>query len=267
MVKLSRALDSECRVCYTLNRIDCGTDWASKPYLIPSDRKEKAMSVNVYLKNEVRERLGFSSVPSDGGSGNEITFNGRPLREERERRIYLVWNEDDPIPDDLKDLVEEVSRYEWVPRMGVREPGIYRLNTAECRMIPDDMGSARRPDLVYKLRLRAKNLEDVNELMHRIMVGTIRPEESYEGNQQGKSRQQLEGELVLAQVGLSEAQHRIKTLQRVLEITETSLQNMVEKHALLSKLVRTLEKRFPLVLSSRIARRIEEILVGATASK
>ena len=41
--------------------------------------------------------------------------------------------------------------------------------------------------------MKATKLEDMQNLLHRIKIGTIRPEESYEGAQNGLSRKELEG--------------------------------------------------------------------------
>lgn len=162
------------------------------------------MSVNVYLNNEVRKLAGFSSRRYKDNPGDDMTFNGVHVFGDK-ARLYLMWSEDSPIPDELKDLVEEVSCYESIPQMAHRESGIYRHETAECELTPEDYGNAKREKPVYKLKVVAKNMEDIRVILHKVKTGAIRPEESYEGHQQGKSRKQLETELTFTQQQLGEA--------------------------------------------------------------
>ena len=77
--------------------------------------------------------------------------------------------------------------------------------TAECELTPEDYGNAKREKPVYKLKIVAKNMEDIRVILHKIKTGVIRPEESYEGQQQGKSCKQLETELTSTQQQLGEA--------------------------------------------------------------
>jgi hypothetical protein len=156
------------------------------------------MSVNVYFNNKIREFGGFKSKPYKDNSGDEMTLNGMHVFGDK-GRLYLMWSEDAVIPDELKDLVEEISCYESIPQMAHRESGIYRHETAECELTPEDYGNAKREKPVYKLKITAKNLGDIQAIMHKVKTGAIRPEESYEGHQQGKHRQQLEAELTESQ--------------------------------------------------------------------
>jgi hypothetical protein len=152
------------------------------------------MSVNLYLNNKVRELGGFKTKPYKDNSGDEMSFNGVHVFGEK-GRLYLMWSEDAPVPDELKDLVEEISCYETIPQMGCRESGIYRHESAKCELTPEDYGNAKREKPMYKLKITATKIEDIQVIMHKVKTGTIRPEESYEGCQQGKSRLELEVEI------------------------------------------------------------------------
>ncbi|MES2213625.1 MAG: hypothetical protein V4473_02190 [Patescibacteria group bacterium] len=153
------------------------------------------MSVNLYLNNKVRELEGFKSERYSDNSGDKITFNGVQVFGEK-GRLYLMWSEDSPVPDELKDLVEEISCYETIPQMGRRESGIYRHESAKCELTPEDYGNAKREKPMYKLKIIATKLEDIKAILHKVKTGAIRPEESYEGPQSGKSRRELENDSV-----------------------------------------------------------------------
>lgn len=153
------------------------------------------MSVNLYLNNKVRELDGFKNETYRDGSGNCITFNGMRLFEEG-NRFCLISNLNFVVPDEVKDFVEEISCYATIPRMSYRESGIYRYETAECELVPEDRGNAKREKLVYLLRFKAKKMEDIQALLRKVMTGAIRPEESYEASQSGPSRVELETRIV-----------------------------------------------------------------------
>lgn len=227
------------------------------------------MSTNVYLNNKVRDLPGFKSVPDKGGSGDNMTFNdinvfgGKGL-------LHLIWNLDNDIPEELKDLVEKVSCYEAIPRMSHRESGIYQHKSAECELTPDDYGNAKRDKPMYALKITAKNLEDIRELLRLIKTGPIQPEESYEGPQGGKSRRQLEDELAQIQRRLDLESATVTVLLAEATIAKRSFVdlerqfNECNRHyaRLRTSLARVFEKGFlPLLTSrSRLVRWVETLL-------
>lgn len=182
------------------------------------------MSVNLYFREGVRKHAGFKSELY-GDQSDQVTFKG--LKVYREvgdgGRLYAVFNLDIPIPNDLMEFVEEISCHEYILRMATREHGVYQHKSASCELIAETY--ARRP--AYKLKIVAKNLEDIRELVHMIKVGTIRPNESYEGPQGGKSRAELEKELAAAleQARLAEKDlttYRLRLRQYVEELKEAT---------------------------------------------
>lgn len=237
------------------------------------------MSVNVYLNNKVRELAGFKSQRYKDDSGDKMTFNGMHVFGEN-GRLYLMWNiEDAIIPDEFKDLVEEISCYETIPVMSGRESGIYRHESAECELTPEDYGSSKRERPVYKLKLRAKKLEDIKVLMHKVKTGTICPEESYEERQGGKTRQQLESELLQTQLLLGEARTTAEELREELKLANQSFvaerrdfSSVCEKNVLIRKLTYDLLGKsadssifcfcWPFVNRRRVVEKITNILDG-----
>jgi hypothetical protein len=227
------------------------------------------MSVNLYLNNKVRERVGFKTKPYRDNSGDEMTFNGAHMFNEK-GRLYLVWSEDAAIPDELKDLVEEISCYETIPQMGRRESGIYRHETAVCELTPEDYGNAKREKPMYKLRITAKNLEDIRAIMRKVKTGTIRPEESYEERQGGKTRQQLENELLQTQQQLGEALASTEELREELKLASQSFidyrkqfNGACEKNVAVRKFVDELvSKKTWVVRGAYIVRQLSQILNG-----
>lgn len=207
------------------------------------------MSVNLYLNKKVRELGGFKSQPYKDNSGDQMSFNGAYVFRDK-GRLYLMWSEDAPVPDELKDLVEEISCYEAIPQMGRRESGIYRYESAQCELTPENHGNAKREKPVYKLKVTAKNLEDIKVLLHRVKTGTIRPEESYEERQGGKTRQQLESELMQTQQQLGEAWATVETLRERLRLVNQSIRKLTDGNIF----------RWPLVSRHSVVKKITNIL-------
>ena len=212
------------------------------------------MSVNVYLNSKVRELDGFKSQPYKDNSGDQMSFNGTHVFGEK-GRLYLMWSDDAVIPEELKDLVEEISCYEAIPQMGRRESGIYRHESATCELTPEDYGNAKREKPMYKLKVTAKSLEDIKVILHKVKTGTIRPEESYEERQGGKTRQQLESELMQTQQQLGEAWATIEELREEAKLAENAFNVRVRQ------LARTFEGGLlPLVFRSTVTKQIDAIL-------
>lgn len=165
--------------------------------------------MNVYFDNKVRELPGFKSKPYGDGSGDDMRIGNIKLWCERDR-LHAIWTETDSIPENLRDVVNEITFYDSIPQMSHRESGIYRHKSAECELTPDDHGNAKREKPIYRLKASGKKVEDIQELIHKIKTGTIRPAESYEANQGGLSGTQLQETLVLQK-------RKIEQLQGIVE--------------------------------------------------
>ena len=85
-----------------------------------------------------------------------------------------------------------------------------------------DYGNAKHEKSVYMLKITAKNIEDIRVIKHKVKIGTIRPEESYEERQGGKTRQQLESELLQTQQQLGTAYATIEELRGEVSLVEKS---------------------------------------------
>jgi len=101
------------------------------------------MSTNVYLKNEVRDLPGFKTERYSDNSGDKVQLDGMSLSSDKGRIYLIIGDIDSSIPEKLKDLIDEITHYEWIPRMGHREAGVYRLESAECDLVPKDPGGKR----------------------------------------------------------------------------------------------------------------------------
>ena len=149
------------------------------------------MSVNIYLTEAVKDLEGFSTKPYPDGSGDDARIDGMHLFHDK-GRWYVMHSDSDPVPAVLKDVVDKISYREWIPRMAPREAGIYNHETAEGELVLDSRGG-KEPK--YQLSFTAKKMEDIWELVRLIKVGDIRPTQSYEGPQDGKSLKELIAEV------------------------------------------------------------------------
>lgn len=205
-------------------------------------------TVRVYLKKEaVRAQLSFKSEMFKDGSGEKMTLCGISVFE-LSGRLYSIWRDDAPITDELKDLVEEISCYETIPQIVRRESGIYRLESAECELTQEYHCGVLR----YELKTKGKGLEDVNMLRRKIKTGTIRPEESYEDCQGGKTRKKLEDEIRENQQQIDEERVIIDGLRR----------NAEESFYSINRLRKTISDScmFPLIFKSTVLKKIDSML-------
>lgn len=162
-------------------------------------------STNLYLKEKVKEIDGFDSkLRGEREKWTEYWIPGGIRLKNEKGRWYSVIDLEDPIPEILADLVEEITYHDIFLAAPVsRERGLYRFGSAEGKL--EFNGDGRIPE--YKIKISAKTIDDIRELDRRIKAGSIRPEESYEGAQNGMSRADLEKKL-------EEAQKACETLSR-----------------------------------------------------
>lgn len=200
------------------------------------------MSVNVYLSDEVLNLKGFKSNPE---SEEKMSFNGLSVYKEHSE-LYLSWDLDTPIPKGIEEFVTRISCHEVILKLGHREAGVYMYESAECKLVPDDMG-VRSSKPVYKVRVTGKNLQDIREVLHRVKVGTIRPDESYEGSQLGKSRAKLEEE--------------VATLEANLVLCRAGYAKEFRKNRLVREFIEDLDAGWwPLCFLSKVSSNIKAIL-------
>ncbi len=162
-------------------------------------------------------------------------------------RWYIFLNDGDTIPKVLTELVTEVSVREWVIGLSTREAGVYKHESAEAEVelgYPDEKVRNK-----YQIKVLAKNLNDALELVRRIKIGDIRPTESFEGAQGGKSRAELQE--ALFQIGLtcSQLQGEADRAQGVREAIWQFLRKMNR------------ESKWPFCTKKRVSEEIKAILL------
>jgi hypothetical protein len=152
------------------------------------------MSTNAYVDEEkIRAATGFSETPYDQKGGGGINFRDISLFRGN-GRLHAMLGDDEVLPAFLVEFVTDVSYYAKISDTNRvnRELGIYNHESAQAEVEIQSMGKDR---LGYMAKVRGTKLEDCRELVRQIKAGLIRPTESYEGSQQGMSRQDLEKEL------------------------------------------------------------------------
>jgi hypothetical protein len=141
------------------------------------------MSIRGYLNSKVRSLEGIiidaksSSVQVKGES--VCDFNTQP---------YIYLNDyDDEVPEIFEDMIERFSMHHSIPTKPHREFGIYKFKTAEAVIEHDSQ-------TMISIRANGVKLDDIRNLINMIKTGTLRPKESHEGLQSGKSKQEIEEE-------------------------------------------------------------------------
>lgn len=209
-----------------LPSVDHGSYGPRKPdeAIRATQERRVAMGINVYLKGQwVTELPGFEVRPrsnKDGQKWNDYSLPGIYLNYKLGRWLIELYRLTDPIPSVLENLVEEITLQEWVSFYSRREAGIYRFGSAEA-----EVGTGKTYGDMNRITvfIRSKKMDDLCELYQRLLVGSIRPEESYEGPQGGLSRVELEQqiealmrELRVAQCEAKESHGRLVRVKDVL---------------------------------------------------
>lgn len=152
------------------------------------------MSLNVYWKEEVVGHAGFVSKPklSKGELWEEHSIVGISIFRNTGRWYSIFGNpETDRVPAAVVNMVDEISFWDYIPSHPKREAGVYHHASAEAEVQPYSDGKGNK----NQVRVIAKKMGDVVELLRMIKAGSIRPDESYEGQQNGMSRAELEANM------------------------------------------------------------------------
>ncbi len=152
------------------------------------------MSINILLdEQKLREAPGFSDTTRTDGGGGMILDNTRiPVSVDNLGRIYITLSDHASLAPSIEPFVTEVSFFVYVSAQRThRELGIYRHASAEGEV---DLQEGR-DSTQYWIKVSAKKLEDARELVRLFKIGSIRPADSFEGRQQGESKEELEARL------------------------------------------------------------------------
>lgn len=148
------------------------------------------MGINVYLRGQwVTGLPGFETLTIREGNGNAHKRHSLPgiaLSRENGRWYIRLGEITDPIPSILADLVDEITMMEYATFPAKRELGIYRLGSAEASVGPEKIEGR------IKVFITSKTMEDLRELYRQILAGTIRPEVSYENEQEKPAEKESE---------------------------------------------------------------------------
>lgn len=184
------------------------------------------MSINVYLKDEeVRKVKGFEVIKhkeKDGSSWKEYRLPGIYLSYEKGRWHIILHYPIEPIPSLVSDIVEGISFRDWIPLIPKREAGIYHYKSAEAEVEMSKIGGTKK----YHVHIKAKEMKDVLELFRRIRAGSIRPDESYEGEQSGMSRKELEAQLKEAKESTEELGREYDRFRSLLEKADDRIRKL-----------------------------------------
>ncbi len=150
------------------------------------------MSINVYLKDEVQQATTGFEEKEKAESGHKRSeyrrVSGTSLLHDKGRWYFILHYLTDQIPDSVKEFVEEISCFETFSSQPKRALGVYKFESVEAELDDWDKGK-------YQLKMRGKSMENMLKLYRLIRAGQTFPVESYDGQQSGVSRSELEAEL------------------------------------------------------------------------
>lgn len=154
--------------------------------------------IRIYLKSEVDQLKGFPTRAIEGSpEGSWSKYNAFGLEfTKKDGHWYLELDENDPAPVvpaivTESNLVDVISLKQVIATHPHREAGIYRWKTAEAEVESSDGIKSLR----MFVNCKATELPDLLELFQKIKAGSIRPEESHESPQSGKSAWEITSEL------------------------------------------------------------------------
>ncbi len=165
-----------------------GSKETSLQKIKPNDTKEDDMyaSVRVYLKESIEEEEGF------GPSGPlSAKFYGSKLGHKKDFYCVTDFNLDDKLPKKIRKHLHHITVWASFFPVPSREQGIYRYGGvwAHLGFVIGNKNSA------YELEMNGQSIKQLRNTYEAIREGTRRPTISFEGEQQGKSKQELEAEI------------------------------------------------------------------------
>lgn len=141
------------------------------------------MLIYVYLKDEVTSHPNFEN--GNGNSSNYHKVAGLRVNQDDGRWHFVRHETTEPIPQVVANLVDGASLREWIPiRQINRKTGIYRHESAEAEIKFDKFNG----EDCLEVNIVAKKMEDLVELWQRFMIGSILPENNYNGRQWNRFR-------------------------------------------------------------------------------
>ena len=215
------------------------------------------MSLNVYFKPEIENSPNLKKDSYKDGS-DKWSIGGLSLYRD-DGSLYAMLGQLDRsrVPAELEQYVDEFSLYEGMPAMVRRETGRYNHATAEAKLELYESGKT----IHYRVRIVGKKLEDVSTLLEMIKVGSIRPDESYEGSQSGMSRADLEAELERTRKELESVCKELALSYAQFHQAQDGFHSACDKNVEFRELANTLhEEVWPLCTKERAVRMIREVL-------
>lgn len=145
------------------------------------------MSINVNLKgNEVEKIKGFEvkELNDKGKKYKEYSLPGICLYFDKGKYHTILHQLTESVPEILKDIVEEISFYDYFSPETKRITGIYQYKSAEAEV---DFLNDRK---FIQIRIIGKNMEDMKELYRQFRAGKIMPAERWDQEQSATVKQQ-----------------------------------------------------------------------------
>jgi hypothetical protein len=137
----------------------------------------------------------------------------------RNGQWYTDLNEEiEKVPQEIADIIEKFSLLDAFTNDIKRERGIYFHKTAKAEL--EDLDKTR-----MRLSATGKEVSDLREIAKLIKVGTIRPEESFEGPQNGMSRKDLETEVKKLEEALVKSENAHDATKKLFEAKEKKLKD------------------------------------------
>jgi len=186
------------------------------------------MNVRIFFKGTVERCTSFRWTESAATvCDGEVT-----LYSSSDGRWYYDLYSDQRIHPKLVGLVDEVSMRDRIQVShsiyARREAGIYNHETARAEVSVPQRGFGKDTDYHQNISISAKNMEDARELLHLIKTGQIRPTESYEGPQTGKSAAELHEELAEAQATIERMKQEREAMRKIAEELRRGLNELAE---------------------------------------
>ena len=218
------------------------------------------MSVNVYFTDEVKKLDGFTKKPYKDNSGDEMKIDGMHLFSDKARLYAMLGDENSVVPEKLQPCVESFTLYESIPQVAHRETGIYRHESAEAEVEWED-GYGKNGKPKYKVQIVGKKIEDMRDLLRKIKTGTIRPEESYEGQQLGMSRSELEAQWKRVSRERDDLSEQVHLSEETFRAEKGNFHDACEKNVKLRRLASELRKaNWPWCAKTSVADSIDQVL-------
>lgn len=173
-------------------------------------------TLHTYFRPEIKNSPGFKVVTVKSKTPDDKTeFCEMQVFQKGAEWYTMDLDLEHEIPEAASPFISRFSYHECFPLNPKRETGVYTQEGTEAELSVNNSN--------YFVQLRGVGREQIKRLLRAIRAGTIRPTESWEGQQTGCSKAELEQKLAQSEAARTDLSSDLADRTTRLSVAETAL--------------------------------------------